>query len=349
MLHIILFLLKIIGIIIASLLGIFLLLIGLILFVPVRYRAEGEKGEKQRFYFMGSWLFHILHISFRYEGGNPVIKLRIIGIPIFDSTKEKKEKKLKRKKSKDEEGELDKNILETEELVHILEVDTPKDMEEEQEEMPCQAIEEETKQEGLVHTLEITQKENVEAEEKEQEKQAEEKEGFFSKYKNKLKEILLTGKKLYLKILELISNIQVTIKRIINSFKVIYKKIDTIKEFLSQDENKQGFSTVFGALVQILKKIGPAKIKGRLRFGTGDPCSTGQLLGVISTIYGMNLLRLGDNVTIEPDFENPVIEGELFIKGRFRFISLLIIGFKMITDKKFKTLKKNVYKLKEEL
>ncbi len=45
MLHILLLILKIIGIIIAAILGILVLLIGIVLFVPVRYEAKGEIGR----------------------------------------------------------------------------------------------------------------------------------------------------------------------------------------------------------------------------------------------------------------------------------------------------------------
>lgn len=328
----------------ASLLAIFLLLIGLILFVPVRYRAKGERGEKLFFYFIGSWLFHILHVSVRYDGENPIIKLRIAGIPVFDNTREKKEKRKRTNKSKEEE--LEENTVETEELVHSLEI-TPQN-------------------EETVHTFEIKQKDDTISEmnpEKQEEashqtemieeklngNENSEEKGFFGKITNKVKQILLFIKKTYFRTLELISNIQETIKKIIDICKLILKKISTVKVFISQAENKEGFTTVFGAGIEILKKIGPAKIKGKLYFGTGDPCSTGQILAALGALYGMNIFNIGDSIIIEPDFEKAVLEGELFIKGRFRLVSLLIIGIKMLRDKKFKTLKQNIYKLKEEL
>lgn len=328
----------------ASLLAIFLLLIGLILFVPVRYRAKGERGEKLFFYFIGSWLCHILHVSVRYDGENPIIKLRIAGIPIFDNTREKKEKRKRTNKSKEEE--LEENTVETEELVHSLEI-TPQN-------------------EETVHTFEIKQKDDTISEMNLEEKEEashqiemieeelngnenSEEKGFFAKITNKVKQILLFIKKTYFRTLELISNIQETIKKIIDICKLILKKISTVKVFISQAENKEGFTAVFGAGIEILKKIGPAKIKGKLYFGTGDPCSTGQILAALGALYGMNIFNIGDSIIIEPDFEKAVLEGELFIKGRFRLVSLLIIGIKMLRDKKFKTLKKNIYKLKEEL
>lgn len=328
----------------ASLLAIFLLLIGLILFVPVRYRAKGERGEKLFFYFIGSWLCHILHVSVRYDGENPIIKLRIAGIPIFDNTREKKEKRKRTNKSKEEE--LEENTVETEELVHSLEI-TPQN-------------------EETVHTFEIKQKDDTISEMNLEEKEEashqiemieeelngnenSEEKGFFGKITNKVKQILLFIKKTYFRTLELISNIQETIKKIIDICKLIFKKISTVKVFISQAENKEGFTAVFGAGIEILKKIGPAKIKGKLYFGTGDPCSTGQILAALGALYGMNIFNIGDSIIIEPDFEKAVLEGELFIKGRFRLVSLLIIGIKMLRDKKFKTLKKNIYKLKEEL
>lgn len=72
MFQIILWILKIIGIILAAILGITVLLIAVVLFLPVRYRIEAkstgtlkDSNVKVRF----SWLFHLLAGHFIYQDG----------------------------------------------------------------------------------------------------------------------------------------------------------------------------------------------------------------------------------------------------------------------------------------
>ena len=81
----------------------------------------------------------------------------------------------------------------------------------------------------------------------------------------------------------------------------------------------------------------------KLLFGTGDPCSTGKVLGVLSLIYGL----YGEHIEITPDFNNKVLEGNFNVKGRIRLVRIIIIVTKLLLDKRFKRLKNNFSRLKE--
>ena len=290
---------------------------GLILFVPIRYRAKARKSEKLSVHFIGSWLLHLFHISVRYDGEVPVIKLRIVGIPVFDSSKEKSEKKVKTKKAKKIKKKQEKREYrpESEEIVNVMELKT---------EEPIQNSLSSIEDNKIEKTIE---KERIDSENDMEEKLCEEKTSLWKK----------------------ITQWFLLVKKTIRNFRSIcqnlWKKVGLIKEFIQKEDNKKGFSSIFGSSIQILKKIGPAVIKGKIQFGTGDPCSTGQALGVLGICYGW----IGDQIEIEPDFENEVLKGELFIKGRFRVISLLIIGVKLLKDEGFKKLRNNFAKLKEEI
>ncbi len=93
MVHIILLILKIIGIAIAVILGLLLLCVCAVLFVPVRYRGnvkyygqlEGEGGI--------FWLLHLVSIRAVYNSqtpDGPRIVVKILGRRIFDSGKNEK-------------------------------------------------------------------------------------------------------------------------------------------------------------------------------------------------------------------------------------------------------------------
>ena len=123
------------------------------------------------------------------------------------------------------------------------------------------------------------------------------------------------------------------------------QKISKISDFIKDELNKQGFHITFSSLKKILKHILPTKLKSRIVFGTGDPCTTGQALGVISVLYSF----YGEKVQIIPDFENKVLEGKHYVRGRIRLVTILIIVIKLMLDKKFQQLRKNFQILKEAL
>ena len=82
MLHVILFILKLLGILILILLGLIILAVLLVLFVPVRYRGEGSYFEKVKGNMKISWLLHILSVTVRYEE-EVVIAVRLFGFQIM--------------------------------------------------------------------------------------------------------------------------------------------------------------------------------------------------------------------------------------------------------------------------
>ena len=125
---------------------------------------------------------------------------------------------------------------------------------------------------------------------------------------------------------------------------LLHKK-ERILEFLREEHNKIGIRKVLISIRSVLKHIAPKKIEGVIHFGTGDPCSTGQALGVMAAFYGF----YGDKISIRPNFEDEVLDGELLLKGRIRLVTLLIIAIKLIRDENFRLLLKNAKQLKEEL
>ena len=67
MLHIILMILKIIGILILAVLALLLIIIGVVLFVPIRYRVNG-KMEEESFFVKAEvyWLLHLFRLKALY-------------------------------------------------------------------------------------------------------------------------------------------------------------------------------------------------------------------------------------------------------------------------------------------
>ena len=96
MLHIILVILKIIGILLACIVALLLLLALSVLLVPVRYRGRVEKNGDISAMGHIHWLLHIVSGKIFYEEGEVSIKVRIFGIPIRLEAKEDRPPKKKK-------------------------------------------------------------------------------------------------------------------------------------------------------------------------------------------------------------------------------------------------------------
>lgn len=128
-----------------------------------------------------------------------------------------------------------------------------------------------------------------------------------------------TWKKFFKRFLELLKNLRYTITQICDKIKKIVKNIKYYIEVISSTEFKNAFRLCSGQAGVLLRHVCPKKIKGSLRIGTGDPASTGQVLAV----YGMLYPFLGNQIMVTPDFEQQIVEGELFIKGRITLFRLV--------------------------
>ena len=108
-----------------------------------------------------------------------------------------------------------------------------------------------------------------------------------------------------------------------------YVKIKKIKRFATDERTKAAVSLAWSQLKRLLGKLLPRKVRGEVRFGTGDPALTGQILGGISIFYPLFM----DNVKVTPDFQETVLEGELYAKGRIRLFTVARIAWKLYRDK----------------
>ena len=95
MLHIILLILKIIGVILLSVLGLLVALLLVVLLVPVRYQLRVSHGEALYLKGRVSWLLHLVQISVTHIEGVLHIRARILGFLLYDNLKPRKTNKKK--------------------------------------------------------------------------------------------------------------------------------------------------------------------------------------------------------------------------------------------------------------
>lgn len=388
MVHIILFILKIIGIILASIIGILLFLILIVLLVPIRYQIYGEKREDMKLEGKVTWLLHLIYLRVTYESNKSIIKLRIFGRLFYDSQnvknsknkikngkKKAKYKKVKNRNIKDKETENNKieKTSKTNEsgiadevgdnVIGKINIENIKDTVDKAKEAVTEKVKEEFIDEPIDKAMDHSKREaNKKESDKlfihpigdsiDETKEKDEdtydtgeynktKKGFFYKLKAFLRKLLNIPKK----IVELLIKVKNSIKKVYYIIIGFLEKWHKIRAFLQNEINKKGLKNSFLSLRKIFKHIRPRKLTAEVEFGTGDPCSTGQLLGGLAVFYGY----YGEAVQIIPNFETAMLEGSILCKGRIRLFTLLIICIKLILNKEFRTMIENFKAFKEEL
>lgn len=405
MLHVILLILKIIGIILLAVLGLLLLIILTVLLVPIRYKATAEYGEEVfRVDARVNWIMHILRARVTHLEGVLHIRVKVLWFTLYDNLnpkqprerrkKEKKSdrktkiKKIRKQKADRKSSKTDQNMKEESETI-ALDNDAKLLSETKKKEQKSSIHQDEGKPDiaSIVKTSHSpdpnaltktdsklnlnTDKTNINegtgtqvTNKPKQTHLSGKKQEDNGSYKQEerisfLKKVLMILKKLKEKIISFFTGVKnkvIAIKnkfaelkeKVINLFKSasnLKHKIKLISDFIKDEINRQGFKITYSSLKRLIKHILPRKLKSRIVFGTGDPCSTGQALGVMSILYSF----YGDKIQIIPDFEHKIFEGKHYARGRIRLITLLIIVVKLILDKRFQQLKKNYQILKEAL
>ncbi len=109
-------------------------------------------------------------------------------------------------------------------------------------------------------------------------------------------------------------------------------------------ENTQGMVCIFkDNMLHLLGRLKPKVLRGKIIFGTGDPCTTGQVLGAAAILYAV----YGKGVAIVPDFEKARLEADLLVKGKISLITLVFISVRIFLRKEWKQFRQDIKQLGE--
>lgn len=309
MLHILLLILKITGIVIACILGLVILIVAAVLFVPVRYKADADYHGKFKAHAKLSWL-GMLRVLVSYDE-EFAIKVKALFITIYsnDDNKEKssKHKKSEKKKSKQPE---EKNIFSVND-----------------EEAKKLTENEEKPQIKMAESVNEIKEDVQDAKEavSEDESGNTQNKSFFDKVKDKCFVI-------YTKIKEIIKLVKNTVKKVSGAADRLKEKVNEAKEFVTDEDNKALFHFLVEQLKKLIKVIRPKKYRINARLGFEDPATMGKVLAYISIFYGMS----GADLSLEPVFGENIKEGSIFLKGNIRIFLVLVIALRVYRNEQFK-------------
>ncbi len=312
--------LKIIGIILLCILALLLVLLLLALFCPAVYRIKGEKQDKLFLHARISWLFPLIYGNIKYEGQLSCI-LYLLGIPVYDvlgekpvkSKKMEKERKKEKKKKEKQKGKRKEDNAAKE--------NKGSKRAEKKKEKNIRDIEE----------VENAGRENSEMADKHDE---EEKPSIFQKLIQPIKEFFQKVKLFFQKLFEKVRNIKYTILNMKEKLENLKETVYWYKEVLEREESKRAITKGKQQLLKFLNHVKPKKVKGNVLFGFEDPGTTGEVLGFISMFYPL----FGNHITVTPDFQRTIFQGEFYMKGRIRAFNLLRFGWSIFFNKDIKNL-----------
>ena len=334
MLHILEMIGKGIGITLLCILILVVVLLLSVLFLPVRYVISGEKKPEENLPVAEaklSWLFHILSASAQFKE-TLRYRVRLFGIPVYDSAREPKKKKGPKKKTVKKQKATRKTVQ-----THKT-VEEPRlvgKWENPREDAEASGLADDgkrepnpTENEGNVPPEPMKQDHAGQEMSDQQIAQERESRNPFRKLWRKIKEFWAFLKRLWQKII-------VFPKNLADKIRHFRDRITYYKEFLQREDLKRVITLCKGLLQDLWKDIRPRVVRARIHAGFDDPSVTGQLLA----IHGMLYPFIGRNVYIEPDWETPVLEGTLLIRGHITIFVLLRILWKLYFDKDLKSVR----------
>ena len=342
MVHVLLIILQVIGWILLSIIGLVVLLLCIVLFVPICYRLnascqETPKNIEGKAYI--SWLFRILSVHLEFREQQLIWRLRILHKKFGTGIEkvEKKPKKVKEPRKAKKVEEKPRKVKEPRKAKKIKQdtsssnqKSTDQDLslvfDEDQVVLPDKSVLEEKPVEdsSLQEDKDIKVRKLTENQSKDnhykKSTDPQSKDNHYkkstdsqSKYKQQYSSTSQEEKPSFFE------RIECTYHKVCDKLSSLWKKFmdlidkkDKIVSFLTHPMHEKAIRKVLKALVRIIKSLKPKRIRGRLLFGFENPAMTGYLLA------GTSILQptLGKHAIFEANFDQEVLDGEIYIKSR---------------------------------
>lgn len=320
----------VLGCLVGGILALALLVLICVLFIPVRYRAmlvKDQPGIKNATY--GFWITYALHaVSIRKKPDSDLIVVKILGIPIkkiggasgkekeLDDIFDEDIDSVKADASQEAQGESelteatvsgrddseisdiieDNEVSETESSDQAVNDDLPGDE---------QTAEDAVGEDGSKKQL----SDDVTGEDEPTEKVP---------VKDKIKARVAA-----------IKAIPDKIRGIFQKIDFIFFKISCIIDFINDHATTMTIKKLIKEVVAAIRYVGPKKLKGSLEFGTGEPDSTGMILG------GVSLMKVvySKDVNIVPNFDEKCLIGDMEVRGRIRAVYFVRMALRIWFNK----------------
>ena len=312
MIHILFMILKALGVLLLVLLFLVLLIVCTVLFLPLCYRAQVQKEEEGFACVKASgrvsWLFGAVALTASYEEQKPEAQILLFGASL--ETWKRRLKKIRRGEasvSRTEENETE-NAPEAEKTAEQKEPD----QKEKQQKVTAQKEQPEQEQEPDAPKKSILER-------------------FFGRIEYLPEKLLNLASRLLqtaFRLLELPFRLLEKLEQKIQAGRRLKRKWESVKKFFRSKMFREALLHAKKEVLYFLKKAAPKKVTGTVRFGFDDPALTGETLGILGMIYG----KLPKDLSIQPDFEQEILRGDVRMKGSFQAVTAAGIALRLFRD-----------------
>ncbi|HAK57636.1 MAG TPA: hypothetical protein DCP06_01510 [Lachnospiraceae bacterium] len=304
----------VLGITLLAILALVIFILLLVLFVPVRYRVglrTGHKEDEKLAYSFGVfWLLHAISVRKDIDAKETVI--RILGIPIKRIGGESKE-------------------------------DEPDDRQYEAESLESEYTEESEYPEAeYTEKSENAEEDHGDGDEYTEESELEEESGYTEgDHEEEADKNPIT--RLFTTISDKIKDIKKKIRDTFMKIDFIFFKISSIMDIVKDRVARKTIKRLMKEIVALIRYVGPNGISGHLEFGTGDPGTTGMILG------GVSLMKIAyrKDVSIVPNFEDKCLIADAGVWGRIRAVYFVRMALRIWFDKDVHKLWKRYRRMKK--
>lgn len=284
-------------------LGLIFTIVLLVLLVPIRYDAKGELYEEKSVRVRVHWLLHLLTIALYVRGKALEITVKILGITLFSSAKAKENKE-----------EPDASEKKSEEAPKEEQAATEK-TENEEAKPATEKIETEP---ASGHSPAPDSPDSVTTNIKPM------KRSLWEKIEDKLDQLSDS-------ITDKLEHIEQTLEELQEKIDKLRRTVSYYYNLISHERTKNLIGQVVREVWGMIKYIAPTKLRTNLHIGMENPYQTGQICMAAAVLYPV----YRDNIQLEPDFEQKVLEGDFFLKGRIRLGHFVVVAVKLLVNRDF--------------
>lgn len=294
MVHILLLILKVIGILLLILLGLVLAAAGLVLLVPVCYEAGGSWKDKPAGEGKISWLFGAVSLSAGYDADRQgfTAGIRLFGRKLWDMGGQEEDREDGRQELRSAAEKTPKR--------EAAEERASETREDPAEKRPA-ASEKEYKSPVQTETSEYRPEPEPEGHKKD-----------------------IPGR-----IKGIAAKLKCSFWSFCDKLKHIRNTAEEKKAWLEDEKNQASVKLLWKQSVRFLRHVRPGSGRGAMTFGFDDPGLTGQVLAAAAMIYPF----FEGNLEICPVFDEKIFEAEGSFKGRVRAGYLLWLGLGILYDR----------------
>lgn len=127
--------------------------------------------------------------------------------------------------------------------------------------------------------------------------------------------------------------IKYTFRTFCDKINALLRKKEILMDFVKDEVHQDTVVKALKELKRLLLRLKPEKISGMIHFGFEDPSLTGYVLAGVSMVYPLT----SEHLEVQPDFEQKVLEGSLYVKGHVRAVGFASFALRMIVNRNVRT------------